>query len=77
MIYREFEELSAAGIKVGEAVHHEPVVHTEVELGSTQNDDEDTSCGIAEEGQDASETVNPDESSSKFRLSSKLPADDV
>lgn len=74
---KEFEELSAAGIKVGEAVHHEPVVHTEVELGSTQNDDEDTSCGIAEEGQDASETVNPDESSSKFRLSSKLPADDV
>lgn len=74
---REFEELSAAGIKVGEEVVHD-VIPSEVEMGAKQNDDDDTSCGLIEEGQDASETLSPSESTSgKPSLSSKLPADDV
>jgi AAA family ATP:ADP antiporter len=73
---KEFEELSAAGIKVGEAIEHVQV-HSEIELGSQQNDDEDTSCGVAEEGQDATETLSPEEVSIKSRLNNKLPADDV
>ena len=73
---KEFEELSAAGIKVGEDVVHK-AIPSEVEMGAKQNDDDDTSCGLTEEGQDASETLSPSESSGKPSLSSKLPADDV
>lgn len=52
-------------------------IPSEVEMGAKQNDDDDTSCGLTEEGQDASETLSPSESSGKPSLSSKLPADDV
>jgi hypothetical protein len=76
LLCREFEELSAAGIKVGENVVHN-AIPSEVEMGAQQNDDDDTSCGLTEEGQDASETLSPSESSGKPSLSSKLPADDV
>jgi AAA family ATP:ADP antiporter len=73
---KEFEELSASGTKVGEAVE-KVQVHSEIELGSTQNDEEDTSCGVAEEGQDSSETLSPEEVSIKSKLNNKLPADDL
>ncbi len=46
-------------------------------MGAKQNDDDDTSCGLAEEGQDASETPLSVEPSAKSSLSNKLPADDV
>lgn len=48
--FRKFEELSAAGEKVGE-----PSKALAEQLAAMQADEEDTSCGYAEEGQDPSD----------------------
>lgn len=58
--YRKFEELSAAGEKVGEY----SLVQS-IELAAKQAEVEDTSCGFAEEGQDANETKAPESISEK------------
>lgn len=50
----KFEELSAKGEKVGE-----PSKELAAQLAAQQEDEEDTSCGYAEEGQDDSETMVP------------------
>lgn len=61
-MHREFEELSAAGKKVGEAPEEASVAAvalSEMELAASQGDAEDTSCGLEEEGQDPNETKDP------------------
>lgn len=50
----KFEELSAKGEKVGEVSKE-----LAAQLAAMQEDEEDTSCGYAEEGQDDSETMVP------------------
>lgn len=55
---KQFEELSARGEKVGEA--SKVLVD---QLAAMQADEEDTSCGYAEEGQDPAETPSPNSDS--------------
>jgi hypothetical protein len=49
---RKFEELSEAGEKVGE-----PSKALQAQLAALQAETEDTSCGMAEEGQDNDEML--------------------
>lgn len=51
-VCREFEKLSASGEKVGE-----PSKALAAQLAAMQAQEEDTSCGYAEEGQDGTEMV--------------------
>lgn len=51
---KQFEDLSAKGEKVGE-----PSKVLVEKLAALQAEEEDTSCGFAEEGQDAAETPDP------------------
>ncbi len=58
---RKFEELQAAGEKVGE-----PSKVLQAQLAALQAEQEDTSCGYIEEGQDGNET--PGNSSPKLNV---------
>lgn len=51
---RQFEELSERGEKVGEASKV-----LQEQLAALQAEEEDTSCGVIEEGQSNSETTDP------------------
>ncbi len=53
-MYRQFEELSISGEKVGETSKA-----YQTQLAAQQAEQEDTSCGYAEEGQDGNETKPP------------------
>lgn len=57
-LYRKFEELSESGEKVGEASKV-----LQQQLAALQAEEEDTSCGVVEEGQSNSETTDPSQES--------------